>query len=84
MWCQADLHNGSLSELQVYTGQAGSGGREHNLGERVIRDGTDTSIVCLYWKAFIICERLCFTGTPPHQERSQDGRIYCPDTIWKF
>ena len=31
VWCWADPHNGYLSELQVYTGRAGSGGREHNL-----------------------------------------------------
>ena len=38
VWCRADPHNGYLSELQVYTGRAGSGGRQHNLGERVVLD----------------------------------------------
>lgn len=37
-WCRADSHNGYISELQIYTGCAESGGSEQNLGTRVVLD----------------------------------------------
>ena len=38
----SDSHNGNISEFQIYTGQSASGGKEINLGGRVVLDLTQT------------------------------------------
>ena len=38
VWCRADSHNGYMCEFQVYTGRQQSGGREVNIGGRVVLD----------------------------------------------